>query len=230
MIAEQPIGASAWTAVRRLIQNSTPEPFRSQMLNLGDAYERGDMERGELDHKLFRIRARALLADGPTRRPFPTGQCAALDYALFRSAIAEARDNRIQRSRGGSIDDSECRGPAAMEPARYSEGREEYLRWYGPIVERFDSIARVVDGLLQLEDPADEPLIARLLDIGDDMAGFYSGQLRSGALPYLPPHYGQRFPNVIRAWDTLRDRCQSIRGRAMASVSRQGSPQQTLGV
>ena len=183
-----------WTWVRPIVAKAPEVDDRADLLGIGDLYSRGEMDRDEFLLELTRVSARAVLRQGPVLRGFPSGDGDALDYAVGRRTCDEAR--RSRRGQGPAPAGGEMTKP---ERSQLMGGRQAYRLWYDPVVDSFDTLARLIRDL----PPGDQATIDKLLEQGNRLHAFYAKQVADGTIPWLPPHCGRRYSTVLRAWEAL---------------------------
>lgn len=179
------------TWVQRVVANCPDPDLREALVAREGAYQAGNMERGEYQHEGLRMIADAYMRSGFEVRPFPNAG-RAMDYA----ELGRGRDH-ARRSRESLTWSSEAVSAAL-------DGKRDYEVWCAPIVDAFDGMARVVDGLTTLRDPRDDDRIRSVLEIGNAMHAHYSEAVRMRRPPWLPGH--GRHATVLAAWGVLRSR------------------------
>jgi len=120
--------------------------------------------------------------------PF-TDEAGALEYATMREAV------RVAAVAGQSLNRNEW----PLERISFAAtGRGAFMAWYWPIADKFDELAR------EMQAAEDAQRVDELAAVGDKMHTFYAAELRSGRIPHLPKHLGDKYVNVLRAWENLR--------------------------
>ncbi len=120
-------------------------------------------------------------------------------YGEFREAV------RIASKAAQSLNASDWPRERINQAAT---GVGAFRAWYNPVVDKFDSLAREVAELLG--DPEGRERLREILDEGDQMAEFYAAEMRSNRIPHLPHHMGNRYENVVRAWQVLRGKAREV--------------------
>ena len=122
-----------------------------------------------------------------------TDEPGALEYATMREAA------RVASVAGMTLNRNEW----PQEKISFAaSGREAYWKWYAPIVDTFDRLAREISE--KRHDDENEERVLELAKEGDEMHTYYASGLRSGRIPHLPVHSGNKYANVLRAWENLR--------------------------
>ena len=124
---------------------------------------------------------------------FPEDE-SAIRYGLFREAVRLAALDSKPLSYGGDWPKERINLAAT--------GRQAFMSWYNPVADGFDAMAREIDE--KMGDPTARERVRELAFCGDEMHDFYSGELRAGRVPHLPPHICEKYGNVLKAWEVLR--------------------------
>lgn len=158
---------------------------REDLLSAVRRYESGEWDRRRLQAELVRSSADAEIAEGPTKRPFPTAPASVL---LF------AKEHAI--------------GQEDMSP-EVKDGREPYMRWYRPIEERFArcmELLRKMAGIYKAtRDERDRRRGQGLVRLCDEMHRYYREQQQYGDLPWLPLYArGEAERTILEQWKWFR--------------------------
>jgi hypothetical protein len=130
---------------------------------------------------------------------FPEDE-SAIRYGLFREAVRLSALDSKPLNYGGDWPKERINLAAT--------GRQSYMSWYNPVADGFDAMAREIDKTMH--DPTARERVRELAFCGDEMHDFYSGELRAGRVPYLPPHMGNKYDNCLAAWERLRMRMPTL--------------------
>ena len=130
-----------------------------------------------------------------------TDSTEAWDYGVMREAV------RIAAIAGRNLSASEWPKERINAAAI---GRGRFRRWYDPVADKFDALAHEISEKMEKADKGTLRRLRELAECGDEMHDFYSKELQAERIPHLPPHIGDKYPNVLRAWETLRKRMPSL--------------------
>ena len=130
---------------------------------------------------------------------FPEDE-AAIRYGLFREAVRLSALDSKPLNYGGDWPKERINLAAT--------GRQSFMSWYNPVADGFDAMAREIDE--KMGDPKARERVRELAFCGDEMHDFYQKELRAGRVPHLPSHIGEKYVNILAAWERLRLRMPTL--------------------
>jgi len=175
-----------WGSRVKSLRKHVPEPQCSELVSLFEDRRSRKIDAKEFEIELDRFSARVYIQEGDVVKLFPS-HGDEVKYNVWRND---------KRKNNGSLYTPE-------QDAACASGVEDYMKWYGPIKDRFDHIAMTIRKLGAANTLEDRMLTSKLLEVGHIMHSSLSLQVKRGRVVYLPTHTGDKYPTVLDAWANL---------------------------